>query len=166
MIPECYFKDPFPIQVPADYLSDCWVSESDDFDHDNDEWIRMWKDLAHADETDPEDIPIIEESRELYGKMVHFYMEKNFEGQKGVYAVVHDAHNLIKATRDDGNIRIFFKEFGIDFSHLFGNTKMDLQVVIIPFDSIDELIEMKDRLKLSNAIEVWDDGIFVDDTFE
>ena len=158
MIPDIYFEDPFPINVPAEYLSDCWITEGSN--HDHNEWITTWQ-KAMEDNPDPEDV---EELRVLYGEMVHFYMECNFKEREGTFAIIHDAFNIIKASGDDGNIRNFFKEYRIDFSHLFGNVKMDVQIVIVPFDDIEKLLEMKSKIKLSNAIEVWQDGSLVEDT--
>lgn len=153
MIPEIYFEDPFPINIPADDLADCYVGEGTD--HSPKEWLEIW---GKAVDGDPEDL---ENLRDLYIKMVDFYMEKNFDKQ-GLFAVVHDAYNIVKASGEDGNIRDFFDQYGIDFSHLMGNTKMDLQIIVIPFKNIEKLIKMKEQIGLSNTIQMWEDGAFVE----
>jgi len=153
MIHDIYFKDPFPINIPMDDLSDCYIEGNPG--ERTAELLESWGEIAvgNVDAKNTEDL------RKIYIKMVYYYMEQNFK-DKGLFTVIHDAYNLIKASMEDGTIRGFFKEYGIDFSHMFGFGTTDLQIVVVPFNNIEKALEMKDKIKFSNAIDIWNNDCF------
>lgn len=155
MIHDDYFEDPFPINITMDDLSDCYISG--DPQNRSVEVMDCWGEVAAGDTT----AKSVTELRSVYLKMVYYYMEHNFD-KKGLFAVIHDAYNLVRATEDDGTIKGFFTAYGIDFSHMFGFEKTDLQIIAVPFDDIIKLLDMKEKIKLSNAIDIWDDDQFVE----
>ena len=133
MIPEIYFEDPFPINIPMDDLSDCYIQENPE--KHIPEIMESWG------EVDDKDISAkkIDELRKIYLKMVYTYMRVNFN-KKGLFAVIHDASNIAKSVMEDGDVSRFFKKYGIELSHMYHLPKQELQIIIAPFKDIDLLL--------------------------
>jgi len=160
MIPEIYFEDPFPINIPMDDLSDCYITENPK-DHIP-ELINSWGEVSlegvlEGNMTSKK----IDELKKIYVKMTYTYMNANFY-KKGLFAVIHDASNIVKAVMENGSVNMFFKEYGIDLSHLYHFSKQDLQIIIVPFNNIEDLLEMTNTIKALNAIDIWDNTEFVE----
>jgi hypothetical protein len=143
MIPDFFFEDPFVYNVPIDDLVDCYVNE----------------DLLHVFP-----ISLVKKNKEdlernvvFYSRLIETYMRVNLQG-KGEFLVVHDGKTIVKACEEDGSVKSFFQDRGLDFSHLKGMRKEDLQILIIPCSMLEDPEDLRERLSGSLTAEIWSDG--------
>jgi len=145
MIPEIFFEDPFPINVSSEDLMTCFTSGNTEYDQEN--IICKIK-----NDTNFEDLI------SLYSDLVAFYMNKNLKG-RGRFVVIHNAQPIVKSTENDGSIRQYFLDVGLDFSHLYGFGVTDIQILIIPCSILkcDPEVFVK-KFKETQTIEIWNNG--------
>lgn len=152
MIPKIYFDNPYPVNVPAEYLTEFYINNNKeknkkDLMEEIQSLILNHKTCKNARESK-------QKALSLYREMLIFYMRQNFDN-KGVYLIIHNSYNLVKACEEDGDILKFFKSNDIDLTHLFGSTKEDLHILIVPFKTLKSARIMKNKLKNTNTIEIW-----------
>jgi hypothetical protein len=109
-----YNECPFPININADEL----------IDNNTDQKYLL--DLINNDD--------LLGLKDFYEDMVSLFLNNNFK--KGIFAIIHDAKDILTDFENDDYV---FQDLNIDLSHLKGMTKDDLQLLIIPFNDMDDL---------------------------
>jgi len=145
MIPDYFFEDPFVFNVSVDDLVSCFFHETPE--------IHPFYTMSMIKEETEE----LETNRDFYSNLVWTYINTNLKN-KGDYLVVHNGKTIVKACEEDGSIKGYFDEIGLDFSHLRGMSSADLQLLIIPCSMIKEPEMLRERLSGSLTAEIWSDG--------
>jgi len=138
MIHDEYFEDPFPINISTEDLQDCYMYEKDNATIE--EFSKIILGVSPFELSD------------FWKKMVEFYMKNNFT--EGVFGVIPDAHDLVENYREYG----IFDDLNMDLSHLDGMTPNELQLLVIPFNNIEELEYFGETMEEIVQVDYWGFG--------
>ncbi len=138
----------YPVNITPEELMDCY------FEHNPEFTVEKFIDTFWESEDGQE------ECLGTFIEMTHCYMQSNYY-DKGEYLVVYDSYGIVKSIENDGSIKKFFIESGIDLTHLIGYEKHDLVVLVIPcaiVKNIDKIIKILNNIR---KIELWSNNHFV-----
>ena len=144
MIPDYYNEDPFPINLESDSLIDCYMHANDDFDV-----IDFLQMIAQGNKG-------VRSLMEFYDKVLDCYMRCNLP--EGCFGIIYDAQEVLIDYESDITVREIFEDFDLDLSHMHGMTRVEMQVLILPFADIDDAEYFSYMMRKRRAVQTWVDG--------
>jgi hypothetical protein len=144
MLHEGYLEDPFPINISFDDIQDFFNKD------DVKKAKRCYNVFCGSD---------IVKKTTLLEKMAKNYIENNF--YEGVFAIIIDAHELVSNYQEHE----VFEDMDIDLSHMQGMETGDIQILAIPFDTVEKVEIFGKKMQEISQVEYWGYGEMIGDNF-
>ena len=139
MIPDYFHEEPFPFNISSVDLSDFYISQK--FIS-----IEEAKEKFQSDD--------VGEIKEFYDDMVNQCISANFSDY--YIAVIHNAFPIVHSSELE--VSEILERFNVDLTHLIGNSPLDLQLIVVPFDDLDDAENFAEELRNYARIEYWGFG--------
>jgi len=150
-----YFIKPFPINFSTDEMFEYYCSKNK---VDYKEFYEIIKSDGIVVPRDDEKI------RELYTTIYEFFIKDNFK--RGCYAILHNGYQFFKILLKNKNISNVVEDFEFDFTHFVGMTKEDLQLIILPFETIKDVDYFGYAIRKHKVIDYWENGKKIGDNLK
>ncbi|HUS50245.1 MAG TPA: hypothetical protein VMZ91_08760 [Candidatus Paceibacterota bacterium] len=144
MLHKEYFENPFPINISFEDIQDF-------HNKNNVKKARKCYEIFTGDD-------IVKKTTLLYD-MSRKYIKNNF--CEGVFAIIIDAHELVSNCEEHD----IFNEMDIDLSHMQGMEIGEVQILAIPFNTIEKVEEFGKKMQEISQVEYWGYGEMIGDNF-
>jgi len=145
-IPDIFFEHPFPLNIPSEDIVDYYCQAGDAFN------FEEFNEVFHGDD-DSDEANAIAYFKFL--EMMHCYMRDNIRSP-GIYFVLVDAYEIVQGIENDGSLKKFFDDHGVDLTHLIGKTESDLVTVILPVSILKKPDKFLEKMRKIRDVEIWE----------